>query len=902
MSAPTPLLKPRLGNVPADLAELIQWVVWRAEWIANKGKYNKVPVNARTGEAASSTDPTTWSSFTEACHAYEQGGDLYGGIGFVVSEDEPYVGVDFDHCIENGVLADWTARYLNLLDSYAEVSPSGTGLRIFLRGTLPPDGRKKGDVEVYETGRFLTITGRKWPTAPATINYRQAELESLHREVWPPKPPQVKRRTENTGTSQGISERALLDRAFVARNGAQVQTVYNGDNSAHNNDPSAADLALCCYLAFWTGPDANRLDSLFRSSPRMRDKWDERRYADGRTYGEATVQKAIENCTEFYDWNRRAERQEQTLREAEAISGEAAGEVSTPESIPAPYLTGEYAPYQIAELLGFDTGVAADTHKAHAERIRQYIGEDIVFCPQLGGWRFWNGKAWPGDGQGAPTLTSWVARLSPNIREEAARLYALAGTLARTGRTEDSEAMAKAAKSHLKHAQKVENTSFIRDSLAQAAGLLRTEAHRFEPRPWVIGFENGVWDRGEWREHRREDYFLSVCPVEYDLAADRSEWYALLQRLTDKDADLARSLQQVCGYVLSGASSLRTIPWAYGPRGSGKSTVEELLLTVLGDMGKTIDPTQLADNASRERLGAAIFGARLVAVSEAGNQRIGAEVVKTLSGSDSYPVRHLYSEAFTARPSHVLLMVANDPPRMDAYDEALKERVMTLPFSKSLADPEPLIFRDGKRIEEVRRNPNSLLLRGFVAWVVEGLAQVWETQSIYRAACIERASRQFWQDTDPLADFWDTVRTDELRDGIAKGGLRKRYENWCEDEGIRRPLSPRDWTRACRSRGLVDTRLADEKGSKAWRLSESSDRSDQTDLNFNKSLREEKVSAKGFYENSVSLVRTVRNGTEGTDTSGVSTVREEYPPLSPEDYDGLGGDPFADDGEEGGAI
>lgn len=511
------------------------------------------------------------------------------------------------------------------------------------------------------------------------------------------------------------------------------------------------------------------------------------------------------------------------------------------QEIPAARFQGEYAPYQVAALLGFDTGVAADTHKAHAERIQQQRGQDLAYCKGLGGWLLYNGKCWLCDGREreAPTLITWAAALSSVVREEAALLYTMAASLARDGRNEDSEALAKAARKHLKHADKIENTQFLRDSLTQAAGKSGADPTRFEPRPWVIGFDNGVWDRGQWREHRREDGFLAVSPVDYDPGADRSEWHALLSRMTDGDNDLALTLQDVCGYVLSGASTLRTIPWSYGPRGCGKSTLAELLLTLLGSMGHSVDPAKLADEASRERLGADIFGTRLVTISEAGNKRISIEVLKTMSGSDSFPVRHLFAETFTARPSHVLLLMSNDPPRLDSsYDEALRERVLILPLTHELAKPGPLEFSDGARVEEVRRNPKSALLRGFAAWAVDGLDRVWHAQEIHRAACIDDANRQFWREVDPLGDFWEMLDRSALERGISKSDLRSQYDVWCAEKRIRRPYNLRDWVRACKARGLEERRATG--GVRMWFLAEpslfsqetpESDESDNSDVN-----------------------------------------------------------------------
>ena len=167
-------------DLPAicELARYSQWVCWRKE--QRDGKPTKVPYNARTGELASSTRPDTWSTFEQATAAAPR----YDGIGFVLTAEDPYTGVDLDHCIENGVVARWAITIISTLNSYCEVTPSGAGLRLFVRGKLPPGGRKRGNVEMYETGRYLTVTGAHWPGTPATIEEREDTLATLHPRIF----------------------------------------------------------------------------------------------------------------------------------------------------------------------------------------------------------------------------------------------------------------------------------------------------------------------------------------------------------------------------------------------------------------------------------------------------------------------------------------------------------------------------------------------------------------------------------------------------------------------------------------------------------------------------------------------------------------------------------------------
>lgn len=129
-------------NVPADLRQLNQWVVWRYE-LNDDNEWTKVPsqVNDRK---ASTTDSTTWANFQRALAAYQQGRGKFDGIGFVCTVESGIVGVDLDHCVDRIThkWEPWAIEIIKTLDSYSEFSPSGSGVRVWVKGGLP-DGRRK---------------------------------------------------------------------------------------------------------------------------------------------------------------------------------------------------------------------------------------------------------------------------------------------------------------------------------------------------------------------------------------------------------------------------------------------------------------------------------------------------------------------------------------------------------------------------------------------------------------------------------------------------------------------------------------------------------------------------------------------------------------------------------------
>jgi primase-polymerase (primpol)-like protein len=151
--------------IPAELRARPQWIVWRYE--QRDGKRTKVPYEAVDPQSrASSTDPDTWSAYAYAVKAVERG--AADGVGFVFSPDDPYCGVDLDACRDpaTGKVHPAAARIVLDLDSYTEVSPSGTGLHVIACAVLPGERHSTsktpwdGKLEIYDQARFFTMTGQ----------------------------------------------------------------------------------------------------------------------------------------------------------------------------------------------------------------------------------------------------------------------------------------------------------------------------------------------------------------------------------------------------------------------------------------------------------------------------------------------------------------------------------------------------------------------------------------------------------------------------------------------------------------------------------------------------------------------------------------------------------------------
>jgi putative DNA primase/helicase len=295
--------------LPVNFASILErlqgyphFVVWKYAIIDDEIK--KPPVDPKTGKRASVANPATWGSFEQVKAAYEAG--KYAGIGIVLTSDMGMVGIDIDHCIQEGSVSDEARQIESAINSYTEASPSGTGIRIMLAGKLPGQFRRKGSLELYEDMRYLTLTGHTLSDTPKDIQPRHRELYGLYQRIFHLDAREHAK--ENTGGGSGHrptmryqlarSDETVLHKALEAKNAGTFKRYYSGDPSlwegrgAKHRSQSEADFTLVLLLLYWTKKDAVQVDRLFRQSGLMREKWD--RAIKGReTYGERIIYDAL---------------------------------------------------------------------------------------------------------------------------------------------------------------------------------------------------------------------------------------------------------------------------------------------------------------------------------------------------------------------------------------------------------------------------------------------------------------------------------------------------------------------------------------------------------------------------------------------------------------------------------
>lgn len=300
--AKPPSHPPAKADIPAELLRRDRWVAWR--WVRKQKRWTKVPINPHTLQPAKSNDPATWGSYEQAARG--QAVRAADGVGFVFVAEDGLVGIDLDDCRDeqSGALTPEAEALVARLATYAEVSPTGTGIKLFALGALPPGTRNKGNgVELYAARRFFTVTGRLVgpyrtveavpPDVLAALT-TPIELSLAPRAQSKPGEGREDVRVEDSPHSLGPSH--VLPPQVKRPAPGWLLRLWTGDWSGRYPSRSEADLALVGGLAKYCDHDPTILDLWFRASGLMRPKWDERHAADGSTYGQVTVRAACANA------------------------------------------------------------------------------------------------------------------------------------------------------------------------------------------------------------------------------------------------------------------------------------------------------------------------------------------------------------------------------------------------------------------------------------------------------------------------------------------------------------------------------------------------------------------------------------------------------------------------------
>jgi putative DNA primase/helicase len=624
-------------QIPGTLRYLNQWVLWRYVWKEGKdgkpGKWDKPPFQPN-GKLASSTAALTWSSFKDVEAVYKSGLTLpvddpihFDGVGFVPrvvgKADFQIVFGDLDKCRdkETGAISSEALEDLTGINSYCEPSPSGTGLRFVARGAppFPPGkaGRKKGGIELYQGGHYLTITGQRLQEYPGTIEKRPEELNAFYEKHFSePEPDQPKKEAQK-GNGPKLTDDQIIALAAQAHNSPKFLSLMSGSTNVYSSQ-SEADLALCQLIAFYT-PDPVQVDRVFRRSKLYREKWDRD------DYNQSTIRMALERTTEHYsgDGPKDFEAEPEEQGDAAADAAEAkASERGKPLRLDD---VGHTKFGKDGKPKGFELSPTKAARSVR-EKMHLVMSEDSPVVYR------WDGKIYRPDGE--------------RIIDQA--ICKLVG----------DELTAKKLSEVLRR---------VRNDLLDNPVV-------FDPDPYLLGVKNGVANilTGEVREYRPEDLILDQIPVSFDPAARCPAFLAFLESITPNVSDritlidwlVATAIKEPLPYVL----------FLLGLGRNGKGIYERLLKKFFGQTAFRDMP--LAEVSKNNFAAGGFYRKRGWIASETGKKKaaIGTDFIKLTSGNGVIDSDRKNQSRIQFEPYFQTVVDTNTMPKIEDSSIGWQER------------------------------------------------------------------------------------------------------------------------------------------------------------------------------------------------------------------------------------
>ena len=606
---------------------------------------------------------------------------------------------------------------------------------------------------------------------------------------------------ETESTSPGVAvaitldDEALLQTMFGASNGAKVQALWRGDMSAYGNDQNRADGGLCCHLAWYT-KDAAQIDRLFQRSELYRPKWDVVHYANGQTYGEHTIEGAI-NKVGSNGYNPRDNGTGAGYRgnDTDGI-GDLFG--STVDE------NGEIIPHPLSFLesnpLGYraeDGGILDVWTVAYGQTWRYVTGYEI--------WRKWAETHWELDQDRAveSQVQALTKKLNDLARGESDRIDAENGQIRaanKKNKTEDAEIF-NGAKQYIMATKR--SAARVRSVVYLAENQRATSAERWDQGN-ILNLKNGVLDLDtlKLREQTKDDLLTYCLPYEYNEAAKAPEFERFISEVlvkTDEDGnftgkkdkdgnptaetdqELVNLFQELWGYTLTTDTSKHAMAWLSGEGSNGKSLALSILQALLGPLALTVNFAELGN--PRSYVKSDIPGKRMILSTESERGATIAEgEIRQIASGDRQSTRPIYGSNFQFTPVCTIWWAMNDRPSLKDTSNATWRRLKLIPFNQTFSEnPKPGEMQRDTGLQDKLMAE----LPGILNWAIEGLKRLRLKGQFTPSAAMEKAIAEYKNESNPV-DQWREERTGKAKPddkGILQSVLYQDYTAWCYQNG-----------------------------------------------------------------------------------------------------------------------
>ena len=728
-------------NIPQELRNLKQWGLFELKWVEARKKNTKIPINPYDGSAGKSNDPSTWSDFDTAMRALN---DVERADGLAFYFANGYVGLDIDHIDSN--LEDWRAgdndpnnlvnKFQDLTDNtYMEVSQSGTGIHAIFKGKIPGKRRRKGNYEMYQTGRFFALTGNNIIPDPTIKSMSDDEMKTLYEFLFG-KDNIVQLHSESDNiTPVDLSVAEIIKRAEnSAKTGTRFTMFMKGGWEQFYSSHSEADMAFANDLAFWTGRDFHKMDTIFRNSSLMREKFDEKHGAV--TYGTSLLNKAINETQNIYN-------PESDSQDSESSYTFSFNEDKTKKIMPRSW-----------------------DDQGRGLRMRDQFATVLKFNAVDKKWFFFNGSYWQED-IGNQRVELAAERVANSIKKEKPELSF-------STKTDEDKAMN-------------EWYRFQKDSRSHMAKMHMIDEFKkyvivkhgeFDKEDMLLNTESGYVDlsSGELHDHDIDKKFSHQTVAEYSDNVDAPLWEKFLNQIFNNDEELIHYVQKAIGYSFTGSVDEQCLFILNGRGRNGKSVFSNVVSDVAVNYAKQMNVQTIV--AKKNQSGSAnsdiarLEGARIVTSSELNEgDRFDESLVKQLTGGDKILARFLYGSEFEYKPKFKIWMATNHLPIIRGTDDGIWRRIKIIPFNIQIPK---------EKVDKKLEYKLKAEYTGILNWIVQG-AIMWQQEGLEDPEAVTKVIETYRAEMDPLDAFLEECCTTGQNYSIKAREMYDAYHEWAKE-------------------------------------------------------------------------------------------------------------------------
>lgn len=705
------------GQIPAELKQLKRWGVYKKIWKPERKKFTKIPINPMTGNGGKTNDESTWTDFKAALAAVSRLN--LDGLAFYFKP--PYIGIDVDNVADDieefthGDTDNIVSDFMKHTNSYSEISLSGKGLHIIVKGTINGEKRRHKNCEMYEDGRFFAMTGNFFGN-PDNNLIREVNVDYLYKKYIEPESKVVDLFHPSTVKANDLATNDIIKAAATSRSGERFQRLYRGEWEGLYSSQSEADMSFANDLAFWTAKDFGKMDEIFRSSGLMRDKYDEKH--GKATYGVGLLNKAIADTSRTYQ-PKEQQKDDFYL------------------SIPG---VNQSRQKKRDKFYSYDDTGNAERFYDKFYKIAKYDTINRRFM-------YFDGQVWNEDKKYT------VAKLFNRIVEELPKepLHIVPG--------EEDEKAAKEARG--KFIKRSRQNAGKTSALNEIKKLIPATPDEFDTELNTVNTPSGYVDlsNGELHETTYKDMFTKITAAEYSPTAEAPRWQEFLQQIFQADETLIKFVQKLFGYTLTGTMSEQNFIILHGKGGNtnganGKSVFVETLREILNSYAVTINPEILlvnkfggTDSTTMSEL-SLMKGARMIATSETESDvRLSEALIKRMTGGEAITAKKLYAEPFTFMPTGTIWMSTNNKPIVRGTDHGIWRRLIFIPFLAQIPENQKDIHLKDKLMREKS---------GILNWAVDG-ALMWQREGLKPPAIVQAENNEYREEMDTVGQFLSEV-------------------------------------------------------------------------------------------------------------------------------------------------